>query len=381
MRRILVLTLSMIIVLMMCASSAAHPGSTDEDGGHHDSSTGEYHYHHGYPAHQHENGVCPYDYDDRTGLNSGGSSYSDSQNSMSFGEWMERQNASYGASGITSNSSEEIGREWASLSSPSPVLSATPSPVPSITPGKTFLPVSMSSSSNAHESNSSEFVVCVLICLLLFLCIAFANRRAARALRENKALGCLTYIIVMVFISVLAGLISSCDVARTAEIFRSSKDLIPLLCFFALYAVLATSFLISEWKYEATMRNESASLKYALECKTREAAKLKDFIDASGIADPNRIVPQGSKIGDDGLPCDTIQDPRFRWGECYTFFTSRNGIAFHRYGCDSAGNAHQVNAVQVYGKKRPCRVCKPSLPDLSWYFEYQKRKEIQDIVP
>jgi hypothetical protein len=44
----------------------AHGGRTDANGGHYDRSTGEYHYHHGYPAHQHTDGVCPYDYDDKT---------------------------------------------------------------------------------------------------------------------------------------------------------------------------------------------------------------------------------------------------------------------------------------------------------------------------
>lgn len=47
---------------MLCITCAsAHPGHTDAAGGHWDSSTGEYHYHHGYPAHQHENGICPYE--------------------------------------------------------------------------------------------------------------------------------------------------------------------------------------------------------------------------------------------------------------------------------------------------------------------------------
>lgn len=45
----------------------AHPGRTDENGGHYNRSTGEYHYHHGYPAHQHTGGVCQYAYDDKTG--------------------------------------------------------------------------------------------------------------------------------------------------------------------------------------------------------------------------------------------------------------------------------------------------------------------------
>lgn len=43
----------------------AHSGRTDSQGGHHDyknkSGLGSYHYHHGYPAHLHPNGVCPYD--------------------------------------------------------------------------------------------------------------------------------------------------------------------------------------------------------------------------------------------------------------------------------------------------------------------------------
>lgn len=43
----------------------AHSGRTDSQGGHHDyknkSGLGSYHYHHGYPAHLHPNGVCPYE--------------------------------------------------------------------------------------------------------------------------------------------------------------------------------------------------------------------------------------------------------------------------------------------------------------------------------
>lgn len=60
------------ILIFTCAS--AHPGRTDASGGHWDRSTGKYHYHHGYPAHQHTNGICPYEYDDQTDTISGSSS-------------------------------------------------------------------------------------------------------------------------------------------------------------------------------------------------------------------------------------------------------------------------------------------------------------------
>lgn len=66
---------ALILGLLLCCSSAlAHPGGTDSKGGHTNHSTGEYHYHHGYSAHQHENGQCPYDFDDKTGQSSGSAS-------------------------------------------------------------------------------------------------------------------------------------------------------------------------------------------------------------------------------------------------------------------------------------------------------------------
>lgn len=61
------------VLFCSCITSFAHTGRTDANGGHYNHSTGEYHYHHGYPAHQHTDGVCPYDFDDKTGENSGGS--------------------------------------------------------------------------------------------------------------------------------------------------------------------------------------------------------------------------------------------------------------------------------------------------------------------
>ena len=57
---------SVLIVLCLITTSAfAHPGRTDSAGGHKDnknvSGLGPYHYHHGYPAHLHTDGICPYE--------------------------------------------------------------------------------------------------------------------------------------------------------------------------------------------------------------------------------------------------------------------------------------------------------------------------------
>ncbi len=67
----------LLLLLFIPFTAHAHPGGTDANGGHYNRSTGEYHYHHGYPEHQHENGECPYDFDDKTGINSGGNASSE----------------------------------------------------------------------------------------------------------------------------------------------------------------------------------------------------------------------------------------------------------------------------------------------------------------
>lgn len=68
-----------VVVVLFAAALAfalsttvfAHPGRTDSSGGHYNRKTGEYHYHHGFEAHQHVNGECPFDFVDMTGQNSG----------------------------------------------------------------------------------------------------------------------------------------------------------------------------------------------------------------------------------------------------------------------------------------------------------------------
>ena len=74
------------IVLIICTAiiipiiTFAHSGRTDSAGGHYDSSTGEYHYHHGYPAHQHNpDGSCPYETSSKLNVNEILDTYHDNQ--------------------------------------------------------------------------------------------------------------------------------------------------------------------------------------------------------------------------------------------------------------------------------------------------------------
>lgn len=66
------------LIALISPVALAHPGKTDSQGGHTDHSTGEYHFHHGYSAHDHYDmdgdGVvdCPYNFDDQTNHDGGG---------------------------------------------------------------------------------------------------------------------------------------------------------------------------------------------------------------------------------------------------------------------------------------------------------------------
>lgn len=114
---------AVLFLLLLCIplSASAHRGRTDSSGGHYDRSTGEYHYHHGYEAHQHPNGVCPYDYDDQTNHSSGSSSSSSSSANPYRSEDSSRVNKTYS----TSSSSKKNSGKTTKKPSPAPAPEST----------------------------------------------------------------------------------------------------------------------------------------------------------------------------------------------------------------------------------------------------------------
>ena len=58
--RILSFICTLASIGLAFSGAHGHSGGTDAQGGHHDRKNGGYHFHHGKPAHQHPNGVCPY---------------------------------------------------------------------------------------------------------------------------------------------------------------------------------------------------------------------------------------------------------------------------------------------------------------------------------
>ena len=71
-KKIIAIFVIALMVTVIPLVVKAHPGRTDGRGGHTNHSTGEYHYHHGYSAHDHYDmdgdgkKDCPYDFKDTT---------------------------------------------------------------------------------------------------------------------------------------------------------------------------------------------------------------------------------------------------------------------------------------------------------------------------
>ncbi len=82
MRKIFIICCVVLIISSIPLLAIAHSGRTDSHGGHHDNINGGYHYHHGYSAHQHPNGECPYK---TSATTSSQTSYSSTSNSKSTG--------------------------------------------------------------------------------------------------------------------------------------------------------------------------------------------------------------------------------------------------------------------------------------------------------
>lgn len=58
---IAVIACALLCCALLPLTAFAHSGRTDSRGGHYDYQMGLYHYHHGFPAHGHPDGVCPFD--------------------------------------------------------------------------------------------------------------------------------------------------------------------------------------------------------------------------------------------------------------------------------------------------------------------------------
>lgn len=150
----------------------AHPGHTDSNGGHTDRDIGEYHYHHGYPAHDHydmdNNGTidCPYDFVDLTGQNSGNSSDRNSSGNWSSGSsW--------------SDYSDNYGREHKTISRLETMLGTTNEPTEPFHTNTSTAPTiwNLFCEFVGDEWTACFIVIDVITCLIFIPLAIFSSRK------------------------------------------------------------------------------------------------------------------------------------------------------------------------------------------------------------
>lgn len=312
------LPLLCLLIGLLSPVASAHSGRTDSRGGHYNRSTGEYHYHHGYPAHQHVNGICPYDFDDKTAHSSG---------STGTGA----TNGYQGPPAIPPDSQNHL-RDI---------------------PGLVLL---------------VAFLVGPMLAVGLMLCGALLSFFTGKDLVEIAfhAPNWLLSGPYMLYLAAIPIYYALCGEFDWPFWLGSAFYLVAYLI-----ALLVTGLRSLRLEQAQKAREQAEKRRVYLEQREHYLALYsgKSPLELAGL-------PFDTVIGDDGLPRQ-INSPG-RWGARYTFYISSSGRCFHRYGCHGYIPVHAWHLTT--GSRRwlsPCGRCRPVLPDLSWYRKYL---DIQQIV-
>lgn len=79
-------------------------------------------------------------------------------------------------------------------------------------------------------------------------------------------------------------------------------------------------------------------------------------------------MPDDTTLDLNGLPREKNCNGTAPWGDKYTVWYSKNGSKYHTFWCEWRSDI-PVNVVNI--DREPCRVCRPKLPDLEWYYKYK----------
>lgn len=309
--------LSSITVFLLATKAFAHAGKTDWQGGHTDRETGDYHYHHGYPAHDHYDidgdgkADCPYDFDDRTNHGSGSSTSSGSYFDFSLPEL-----------------------DTISL--------------PTIQAQTEVNPVSNKNiSDEVIEDKMNDTLLFIVVFLLLIIFVLLLMRK-----KSNEEIETLT-----------------AEIRKEKEKHQNElreKD-------------IANLAMRESLKHETEKEKQQVYFEIkGNKRKIKNELNRFDEMFRKKYGDDYLYLLFGAKkhdyVGFDNLPA-ADDGSSTDWGEKYTFFasSSKKSSIYHRSSCHHAG-MKQINAYTIYCsgfKYVPCKICNPELPELDWYLKYR----------
>ncbi|MFR4978470.1 MAG: YHYH domain-containing protein [Butyricicoccus sp.] len=319
-----------VISLLSLTYVSAHPGRTDSNGGHYDHSTDEYHYHHGYPAHQHENGTCPYAFDDQT---------DDTPRSNSV-------------SSSSSSTKERIHS----------------TPIQEKQDHSTFFTFYFSVGLLVVMllSGIAAITFCATPILAIFAVIGYYISMPIIVL--NNTLPFFVYSLKYFTISGLLLIILNVRKWHTNSVENQKKQKNKEM----------------EW-----YRESQKQLQEKIDRQNRELKRKEQQEEYEKIVQQQKLmliqkyskpisqlcdIPDGIAVGSDGLPYEVGKS---EWGELYTVYRAPHGKAYHRKGC----NAYATTPIHILAVPRslsPCKICKPVIPDVKWLKEYHRVMKIQE---
>lgn len=301
MKKLLLMT-AIFFACSLCVS--AHPGSTDDYGGHVDWSTGEYHYHHGYSAHQHTNGVCPYDFVDNADHSNNNSTSANSYN-YNYGD-----------------RSEYV---------PSVQYTLKPSPTPSNELQNTKTKINW-------DTVGESLTIGAMFSVFPFIIYLFVSSFLVKGPRDG-------YILILIAVFSFIG----CSVAR----YYIANNIYGVHNVYFLTAWMLIGTLLYEYFFYIKARKKYMNL-YA----------GKDSHTLAG-------VPDGITISAGGTLNFTDEATK----EKYTVYISSSISKYHKKTCQHG--KHPISCVFASKNLEPCQICKPEIPDLSWYYKYQEIEKIK----
>ena len=348
---------SFIIILCLPCISFAHSGRTDSSGGHHDynnvSGLGSYHYHHGYSAHLHVDGVCPYD---DTSNSSGYLSLSELKAKVNSDK--EYDNGYDDGYDNGYDCGYDDGYDYGYESG---YRESKKDSVPAIAAAFAFPTVIASvftyrSNKKAHKEERTLFQL--------------QQKRKKEELDLEEAVKKTRYEKLDLqkefeeekerIQKEIKSYQNKADNAKQ----EAEKKMQPYLNLFESRITYQKGLLENLQAERKRLEDLNNSIIDEIEKKSRPKN-----------ADLSYLIPEGTIIDSNGYPVE-IKPTGYK-GDKYLVVINRNSEVYHHQGCHHAWSTNRVNIAVARKTHRPCGACKHLLPDMSWYDKYIFEKEKQ----
>lgn len=341
-RKLIVSAICFLFLTLLCAGASAHSGRTDSSGGHYDNSTGEYHYHHGYPAHQHENGVCPYDFDSRSS-NSGFSSNSSSGSAL---------DSVYSINADSALSVDELEKENSTLKAQSNHYKDLYQ--------ETLTELNKLKMAQTKQTRITSYIVLGFAILLVIAgFFIFYERRRLKKLINNVCQDSLRI------------------ASQKDEVIKKQESAIQTLK--TSEDSLKANIVSLEKSLETSLKiDEGMSLLQAYKNKKELFRKLSADVSNEQLAG----IPFDTEIGLDGWPKE--KGSTTGWGDKYTAYFSFSAKTYHKASCHYT-DRRTMKAVNIFDNKSlegkmPCKICNPVV-ERKWWDDYLLLQQLQSVLP